>query len=141
MADNDQGSGGRPTKHPAKHLTKQEFGQRLYNLMLARGWKQSELARQAGLNRDSVSTYVNGRSLPTPQSLRALARALDMTSEELLPNHTISAIEADVPAFEMKASAADPTKVFMRIDRLVTMATAVEILKLLQADSSTTDGT
>lgn len=120
-----------------RHLTKQEFGKRLYKLMIARGWNQSELARRAGLNRDSVSTYVRGSSLPTPQSLVALAGALDMKPEELLPNQDIQAIEQDAPAFEMKASVSDPNKVLLRVNRLVSMSTAVKIAELLQNDEIT----
>ena len=49
-----------------KSLTKQEFGKRLYSLMVERGWQQSDLARAAGIGRDSVSTYMRGHSLPGP---------------------------------------------------------------------------
>src|ERR1043165_6798156 len=58
------------------HLTKQEFAKRVYNLMLNKGWHQSELARQAGLTRDSISTYINGKVFPTPSKLGKLAKAL-----------------------------------------------------------------
>lgn len=73
-----------------KHLTKQEFAKRLYRLMLKRGWNQSELARRADLPRDSVSTYIRAKVMPTPQSAQRLARALGITPEELMPNHVES---------------------------------------------------
>jgi DNA-binding transcriptional regulator LsrR (DeoR family) len=41
-----------------KHLHNQEFGRRLYQHVMAKGWTQSELARRADLKRDSVSTYI-----------------------------------------------------------------------------------
>jgi transcriptional regulator with XRE-family HTH domain len=137
MDDKGRGSGGNSLKLTPKHLTKQEFGNRLYKLMMAKGWRQSDLARQAGLNRDSISTYIRGTSLPTPQNLQELARAFGMKPEELLPNHSIAAINEDVPAFEMKMSAFAPDKVMLRVNRLVTMATAVQIAQLLQADNTT----
>lgn len=119
-----------------KHLTKQEFGRRLYNLMLKKGWHQSELARRADLPRDSISVYVRGRSLPTPQSLKALADALGVSPDELLPNHVESAIDADNPAFEMKVSPNAPDVAWMRVNRLVTVKTALKIMELLESDDA-----
>jgi transcriptional regulator with XRE-family HTH domain len=89
-----------------KHLTKQEFGKRLYKLMISKGWHQSELARRAGVARDSVSTYVRGVSLPDPGNLEKLAVALGVDAVDLLPNHVEAAIDNDVPSLEMKISSA-----------------------------------
>lgn len=123
-----------PASMVPKHLSRQEFGRRLYQLMLAKGWHQSELARQAGITRDAVSTYINGRSLPTPTSLAGLARAFGIASEELLPNVMEAAIDEDNPAFEMKAAAGAPGKSWIRVNRLVTTATAIKIADLLERD-------
>lgn len=119
-----------------RHLTKQEFGKRLYNLMLRRGWHQSELARQSGLPRDSISVYVRGKSMPTPTSVQALARALDVAPEELLPNHIEGAIDEDTPAFEMKVSPNAPMVAWVRLNRLVSVRTALKIAELLEADDA-----
>lgn len=119
-----------------KHLTKQQFGKRLYRLMLAKGWHQSELARQADMPRDSVSVYIRGKSLPTPQSLKRLADALGVKEEELLPNHVESAIDEDNPSFEMKVSPNAPNLAWIRVNRLVTLPTAVKIAEILQADNA-----
>src|SRR5690349_15157362 len=106
----DQAPGGQMTPRlTPKHLTKQEFAKRVYDLMMRKGWHQSELARRSGLNRDSISTYVNGTSLPTPVKLQALAKALEVEPNDLLPNYTESAIEADNPSFEMKVSTSAPS--------------------------------
>lgn len=117
-----------------KHLTKQEFGKRLYRLMLGKGWHQSELARQSGLPRDSISTYIRGKSLPTPQNLEVLAACFGIKTEELLPNHTESAIDEENPAFEMKVSTSAPGTAWVRVNRLVTMTTAIKIADLLDHD-------
>jgi len=114
-----------------KHLTKQEFGKRLYDLMLSRGWNQSELARQADLPRDSVSVYIRGKSLPTPQSLLRLSKALGLAPEELLPNSVESAIDADFPAFEMKISPNAPQMAWVRINRAVPTPIALKIAGLI----------
>lgn len=122
------------------HLTKQQFGRRLYQLMLQRGWTQSELARQSDLPRDSISVYVRGKSLPTPASLQKLAEALSVKPEELLPNHVESAIDSDTPALEIKVSPNAPNIAWLRVNRLVTVATALKITELLEADNAVAVG-
>lgn len=134
------GSGPRPdadnmTLTP-KHLTKHEFARRLYKLMIARGWHQSELARRSHLPRDSISVYMRGVSLPTPQSLQKLAAAFDMEPEELLPNVIESAIDQDNPSLEIKTSASDPSAAWLRVNRLVSITTAVKIADLLNQDDA-----
>ena len=91
-----------------KHLTKQEFARRLYKLMVSKGWHQSELARQADIPRDSVSVYIRGKPLPSPLTVKKLAEALNVTPTELLPNYVESAIEEDIPSFDMRVSANAP---------------------------------
>lgn len=60
-----------------------DWGRRLLRLMLRRGMRQSELARRAGMPRNNVSTYVNGRSYPTPLNLQRLALALGVGVGEI----------------------------------------------------------
>ncbi len=124
------------SKLTPKHLTKQEFGRRLYNLMIRKNWHQSELARRAGLPRDSISTYIRGVTLPTPKNLRALAEALELDPEALLPNHSESAIDADNPAFELRVSPSNSSVAWVRVNRLVKVSTAVKIAEILQDDTS-----
>lgn len=119
-----------------RHLTKQEFGRRLYSLMLNRGWHQSELARQSGLPRDSISVYVRGRSLPTPTSLQALARAFGISAQELLPNHVEGAIDEDAPSLDIKVSPNMPGSAWLRVNRLVSVKTALRIAELLESEDN-----
>jgi transcriptional regulator with XRE-family HTH domain len=117
-----------------KHLTKQEFGKRLYKLMIGKGWHQSELARRADVARDSVSTYIRGISLPEPGNLERLANALGVDPVDLLPNHIEAAIDNDVPSLEMKVSGSDPRVAWLRINRLVSTATCLKVVELLGGD-------
>jgi transcriptional regulator with XRE-family HTH domain len=117
-----------------KHLTKQEFGRRLYKLLIQKGWTQSELARQAGLSRDSVSTYVRGSSLPEPLNLERLAKALDVTTTDLLPNHAEAAIDEDVPSLELRVSTVNGSLSYLRVNRLVSTPTAMKVLEILNSD-------
>lgn len=131
--------GGDAPTDPAlapKNLTKQEFGRRLYKLMLAKGWHQSELARQADLPRDSVSVYVRGKSLPTPLSLKKLAEALDVDPLELLPNHVEGAIDEGQPAIEFRISPNAPDVAWLRVNRLVSTTVALKIMEMLNADDA-----
>jgi transcriptional regulator with XRE-family HTH domain len=119
-----------------KHLTKQEFGKRLYNLMLRKGWHQSELSRQSGLPRDSISVYIRGRSLPTALSLKQLASALGVTPEELLPNHVEGAIDDDLPSIEFKVSPNLPDRAWLRVNRLVSVRAGLKIMEVLENDNA-----
>lgn len=120
-----------------KHLTREEFGRRVYTAMLAKNWTQAELARQAKVLPDSVSNYVRGAILPSPQNLKKLAEALDVTVEDLLPNYTEGAIEQESePAFDMKVSAADPKKAWLRVNRLVNFTTAIKVGELLNEEDA-----
>lgn len=116
------------------HMTKQQFAKRLYKLMLSKGWSQSELGRRSGLARDAISVYIRGKSLPTPQSLQLLAAALGVSEIALLPNHTESSIDHDNPAFEMRVSPGAQHLAWIRVDRLVSVSTAVKIADLLEKD-------
>jgi len=119
---------------PPKAITKQQFGRRLYQLMLSRGWNQSELARQAGLPRDSVSTYIRGVALPTPKSLSALAEALGLPSTDLLPNAVETRSEVEDPSLEITVLPSSPNTARIRVNRLVSLATATRIAELINAD-------
>lgn len=119
------------------HLTKHEFAKRLYKLMASKGWTQSELARKSGLERAAISTYMRAKSLPTPSKLAALAAAFGVEPEILLPNHLEAAINEDAPSFEMKVSVSAPGMAWVRVNRLLSVNTAVKIASLLEADDAT----
>ena len=118
-----------------KSLTKIEFGRRLYRLMLNKGWNQSELARQADLPRYAVSVYIRGKSLPTPPNVKRLAAALGVSETALLPNIAENAIsDDDTPSFELKVSSSAPNTAWLRVNQLVSTATAMQVAQLLSND-------
>lgn len=117
-----------------KALTRQEFGRRLTSLMLARDWNQSDLGRAAGIGRDSISNYINGKTFPTPQLLKRLAEALGVEREQLLPNSMMSAIEDEHPAVELKAAAGHPGKAWLRINRAMSFETGAKIIALIDEE-------
>lgn len=121
-------------------LSKQEFGRRLQKVLHDRNWSQADLAREVGrvtgrnMGRDAISTYINGRSFPTPASLNQLCKALDMTREDLLPNALINATQDEHPAFEMRAAVGQPGRAWVRVNRMMSFETAAEIATLLNAE-------
>lgn len=123
------------TKDAPRHLSKQEFGQRLKRKMVEKGMHHAELARRAELPRNNISTYINGRSYPSEISLGKLAKALGVSMDELLPNRLELAIKGEaMPDFQIKASVNDPKRSWLQINRLVMTSTAIEIAVLLQKD-------
>lgn len=92
---------GAPEPLPANatsSMARMEFGRRLQRAMMNKGYSQSELARYAETHlgkhfgRDSVSQYIRGETLPNPQRLAALAKALGVDPEELLPSRGIRGV-------------------------------------------------
>jgi transcriptional regulator with XRE-family HTH domain len=101
--------------------------------MLEKGFHHAELARRADLPRNNISTYINGRSYPTEQSLAKLAKALGVSAEDILPNRTELAIRGEaIPDVSMKSSIADPGKSWLIINRLVSTKLAAEIMTKLE---------
>lgn len=83
------------------------FGALLRRLMTEKGLNGAELARQANrhissgnnLDRSSISWYINGRSIPTPVVLNAIAKVLQVDAQMLLPrDHAQRPGEAAGPA-------------------------------------------
>lgn len=115
-----------------RSVTKAEFGRRLHQMIVERGWTQSELARRAGVGRDQISTYVRGRSFPEPTSLQKLSKALSVPTEQILPNAAIDGIERDpAPAIQIQQSSANPDQVWVQVNQLVTSDQALRIMQIL----------
>ncbi|MCD2190991.1 helix-turn-helix transcriptional regulator [Actinomycetospora soli] len=62
-----------------------EFGQRLHDARTAARISQEALGRVVGLNRTSISNIEKGRQRLLAHQLPVLARALETTTEELMP--------------------------------------------------------
>ena len=114
-------------------FVKKQFSEKLENLLLDKGWNQSELARRAGLKRDAVSTYCRQRSLPDPINLRKLCQALGVKPNDLLPAVAIGRRPANEPPTMMITDApGQPGKVYVRVNRVVDAKIASEIYRLVE---------
>lgn len=121
----------------------QQFARRLYDLMTARNWSQSDLAREAfgtttdyrgykvAKNRDRISAYLRGKAIPDPKNLNLLAKAFGITPEELAPDLAATAIERENPEMAMTMVSGHPDKVLLRINKLVPLPIAVRVLSLI----------
>jgi len=114
-------------------LQKQEFGNRLYSVMLEKQMSQSDLARAAGLGRDSISTYVRGRSVPTPSSLIKLAKALGVDPEALYPNYAANAAAIDEPVLQFKQVNDGSGMMWLTVNMKIEMAKAVKVMEILNS--------
>jgi transcriptional regulator with XRE-family HTH domain len=112
------------------------FAHRLERLMVERGWNQSELARRASLfmphgkkmGRDNISNYCRGDVLPGPVHLNAIAKALGVRNEELLPARNVDfgvTVERQAGRAEMKETSNGNVHIF--IDKEVPMSVALRV--------------
>ena len=115
-------------------LTRQEFGRRLSAMILAKNWSQADAARASKLGRDSISTYINGKTFPTPKNLKMLADALGIEPHELLPNGMMEAIDNDHPEIELRSAAGHGDKAWLRINRAMSFSTAARIIELINQE-------
>jgi transcriptional regulator with XRE-family HTH domain len=111
-----------------------EFGRRLQGRLSAKGWNQSDLARSAQLGRDSISTYVNGKTLPTPLALKKMIDALGCSIDDLLPPVLISAKDRAPSAWELTHVATEPGKARLAINCLLPTELALKVIALIEED-------
>ena len=107
---------------------KKEFASKLKKMMLDRGWNQSELARRAGMGRDNISNYMNGKILPGAKKLKQLADAFGVPPNQILEG-VILRDEPDTPLLEVKQYG--DGMVVIRLVQIVPMSVAMKIMELL----------
>lgn len=72
-----------------------ELGERIQRVLDARKMSRKELAEASGLTEAAISRYITGTRTPRSISLSAIAKALDVTSDELLGNVNDTKDEVD----------------------------------------------
>lgn len=127
------------TRPLPRDAVKKEMAKRLQNLLLEKGWNQSDLARYAAkymssnkFGRDNVSAYVRGISLPGPKHLKALAAALGVAPSEIVPENMLSPLENNIPTLEI--TDIGHGLAWLRANRAVKWTTALKISQLLHED-------
>ena len=114
------------------------FAARIDRLLRDKGWNQSDLARAASqylpkgeeFRRDNVHVYINGRSLPRKKHLTALAKALGVPEDDLLPNAEGGA--KHTPAFHMQSIPDEPGFAWLTVNMKVSNRKALSVLAILE---------
>lgn len=109
---------------------KQEFARRLSKALHDRGWSQTDLGKASGIPRDNISGYTRCRALPSAANLHAIAKALGLEPGDLLPGYERAETERTEAVLQM--TQLDDGSVWLRINRKLPMATALEILSVIQ---------
>lgn len=129
---------------PEMTVAAERFGRRLAALLTERGWSQSDFAREvwgeienpktkhkSARGRDRVSAYINGKSLPSPKLLAEMAKALELTPEQLAPDLAGEAAVREKPSITLTVPAGRPDMVHVQVDLLLPAALAPELLTIL----------
>lgn len=129
----------------SRHLTNQEFGRRLQDLLNMKGWKQSQLARAAfgteinndghtvAKGRDRISAYVNGKQIPDTYNMQKLADALGVDIKDLAPDITSEAMMRETPDIYLH-KVPNQDVVLLKLEKLLTLETAHKIMGLVIED-------
>lgn len=111
------------------------FGRRVFDRMVSKGWNQAELARRAGLTRDSISTYIKGKVLPTEANRHRLAETLGCAPADLWPADGEMGVRPQESVVQaVTVSARGEPRVWLRVDRQVSLKTALAVAKLLEEE-------
>lgn len=62
----------------------------LLELRRSKGWTQAEMAERAGFQSVSYSRWETGKSWPEPDTIAALAKALNVTESRLFQDEQVS---------------------------------------------------
>jgi transcriptional regulator with XRE-family HTH domain len=63
---------------------RKELGRRIKNLILIKGWTQSELAKKSGITEGNLSKIINGEIATSAEVIYRLAEVLRTTSSQLM---------------------------------------------------------
>jgi transcriptional regulator with XRE-family HTH domain len=118
----------------------EEFARRLNELMKSHGYTQSGLARAvwgeapdgSARNRDRISVYLKGSSLPEPENLEKLAKHFDVATTELMPEIRVSYTpEQERPELSLISVPGQQGQMLLDMRKLVSLETAKEIIRIL----------
>lgn len=128
-----------------ERLEIQSFARKLDQALAAAGMNQSDLARAVwgethdakgrpvARNRDRISQYLQGKSVPDARNLKKIADVLGMDPLDLAPNITTATIEREDPAVQLTVVTGHVDKAHLRVNTLVDYALAAKIIQMLAA--------
>lgn len=119
----------------ARRAQSRAMAQKIQRLIQERGWIPADLARHAGINRDVVSTTLNGKSFPSKASLEAMARALGVKANDLSDVYVEAEHVKDDSSLAIVEAVSRPGHVWLTVNKLVRASTAAKIHMLLIEDN------
>ncbi|MEP6827960.1 MAG: helix-turn-helix domain-containing protein [Aestuariivirga sp.] len=129
------------TKYATREAAALDFAQRLQTRMIDKGMTQSDLMRATNkllpvghsMSRDSVSKYLRGRNIPNPIYITAIARALGMKPDDLLPSRGPLTREGSSDALApFKMTEQGDGNVWVSINMAVPWGTALKLMELVK---------
>lgn len=133
--------------HEGSHLqfaATVEFSKKLRRLMAAKGFSQSDLARECwgeetttegylvARGRDKINKYCSGRMVPDGPTLALLARALEVPERELAPQIVGTQAEREHPEVRMTIIAGHRELVHLSWDLVIPLEAAMQMLAIYQ---------
>lgn len=109
-----------------------QYARTLHQAMQKKGLSQADLARKVDMGRDSINTYIKGRTMPSVATQEKLARALGMRPEELCPQISEKKDIDILPALEIRQSISNPDKAWLRVNQEVPIGVAAQVIAILQ---------
>lgn len=103
----------------------EKFSKRIFDLLAASGYTQTELARYLGLKSQTISHWISGRSTPTFDRLEAIARYFHLSVSELLGD--IDPDESPSPSIIFHSVSDDLTQIPYGSEVRVELRTAPEV--------------
>lgn len=126
---------------------KVRFGRWLRRAILNMGITQFEFARAVDLPRDSISTYVLGKTLPSAASAKRIADFFKISVEDLLSAPGLAPdkdeapspaphVEDCAPALDIQSVSGEIGRARIRVNRVVRTATALKIAQAIEDDAA-----
>lgn len=119
---------------------KRQLARNLQRALADRGWSGAELARRASqytpkgtFGRDSISKYLKEQTLPNATHLDAMAKALNMDPDELLPNPMAARLaRRPSPESPVSMEAGKNGTARLRINEQVPIDVAIEVIRMIR---------
>lgn len=86
-----------------------KFNQRLKKALNEKNMKQTELAEKTGIGKSAISQYISGLYEPKTENLYKIAKALNLTLDELLGEDAFEYLSLKTPFNEKAIEGLDPT--------------------------------
>lgn len=90
-----------------KEALQKSFGENLSNIMCEKHITQAKMARELGVPKTTVSSWMNGRRTPRSAAIKLLCQYLQCTHEELLNGFTGHAETTSVTAIPTDSSVSE----------------------------------